>query len=123
MEQVNAYRYKWWALIGLGLLSFTGFLDITIVSAALPFIQKALFASVIQLQWVVTIFGMVMCMFMIAAGRFADIYGRKKIFYLGYVLFLIAAIGAGASQTIQWLIFFRAIQGFAGVIIFRSEER
>lgn len=116
--QAADYPYKWWALIGLSLLSFTAFLDFTIVTTALPFIQKDLNATVLQLQWVMTIFGMILCMFMIAAGRIGDLFGRKRIYYCGFILFLIAAIGAGYSPTIHWLTFFRAAQGFAAAIIF-----
>lgn len=113
----NDFPYKWWALIGLGMLSFTAFLDFTIVSTALPFIQKDLNASVLQLQWITNMFAIATSMFMIAAGRAGDVLGSKKVFYFGFVVFAIAAIGAANSPTIQWLIFFRAIQGFAAAII------
>ena len=112
------YPYKWWALIGLSLLSFTAFLDYTIVATALPFIQKELNATVLQLQWIMNIFGMILCMFMIAAGQAGDLFGRKKVFFFGFILFGVAALGAGISPTIEWLIFFRAIQGFAAAVIF-----
>lgn len=112
------FPYKWWAIIGLSLLSFTAFLDYTIVSTALPFIQKDLNANVLQLQWVMNIFTMVLCMFMIVSGLAGDMLGRKKVFYFGFIIFAVAAVGAGSASNIQWLIFFRAIQGFAGAIIF-----
>jgi EmrB/QacA subfamily drug resistance transporter len=112
------FEHKWWALIGLSLLSFTAFLDFTIVSTALPFIQSALHTTMLQLQWVTNVFGMVLCMVMILAGRVGDILGRRKIFYFGFVIFLLAAIGAGLSSSIDMLIFFRGIQGFAAAIIF-----
>lgn len=115
--QDESFPYKWWALIGLGLLSFTAFLDFTIVATALPFIQKDLNASVLQLQWIMTIFAMILCMFMIIAGKAGDLLGRKKVFYFGFILFGIAAIGAANSHSIQLLIFFRGIQGFAAAII------
>lgn len=114
----QAYPYKWWALIGLSLLSFTAFLDYTIVATALPFIQKELNATVLQLQWVMNIFTLILCMFMITSGLWGDIFGRKKIFYFGFIIFAIAAMGAGWAPNIQWLIFFRAIQAFAAGIIF-----
>lgn len=114
----NRFAHKWWALIGLSLLSFTAFLDYTIVTTALPFIQRDLHASVLELQWVMNIFGMILCMFMIAAGHAGDRLGRKRVFFFGFFLFGIAAIGAGCSPTIAWLIFFRAIQGFSAAIIF-----
>ncbi|KTD18557.1 multidrug efflux system protein [Legionella lansingensis] len=109
---------KWWALIGVSLLSFTGFLDYTIVATALPFIQKELNASVLELQWVMNIFGMILCMFLIAAGQAGDLFGRKRVFFLGFALFAGGALGAGGSPSIEWLIFFRALQGFAVAIIF-----
>ncbi len=116
--QAENFPYKWWALIGLSLLSFTAFLDFTIVTTALPFIQKDLNASVLQLQWVMSIFSLVLCMFLIIAGKSGDLWGRKNVFYFGFILFGIAAIGAANSPTIQWLIFFRAIQGLSAAIIF-----
>jgi len=109
---------KWLALVGLSLLSFTAFLDYTIVATALPFIQKDLNATVLQLQWVMNIYGMILCMFMIAAGQAGDLFGRKTIYFTGFILFGIAALGAGGASSIEWLISFRAIQGFAAAIIF-----
>lgn len=115
---INSFRYKWWALFGLCLLAFTAFLDFTIVSTAVPFIQKAFNTSITQLQWVTGIYGMLMSMAMIIIGRIGDIFGRRLVFYCGFVLFTIAAIGAGASNNIEWLIFFRGLQGFSGATIF-----
>ncbi|MCX7124213.1 MAG: MFS transporter [Gammaproteobacteria bacterium] len=115
--QTESFSYKWWALIGLGLLSFTAFLDFTIVTTALPFIQKSLNANVLQLQWIMTIFAMMMCMFMIIAGKSGDLFGRKKVFYLGFILFGISAVGAANANSIQMLIFFRAVQGLGSAII------
>ena len=116
MPQYTAHR--WWALAGLSILSFTAFLDFTIVATALPFIQKDLHASVLNLQWVTNIFAMVLCMVMIVMGKLGDMLGRRKVFYFGFGLFAIAAIGAGISPNIEYLIFFRAIQGFSAAIIF-----
>lgn len=117
-EIANDFRYKWWALFGLSLLAFTAFLDFTIVSTAIPFIQKAFNTPIAQLQWVTGIYGMLMSMTMIIIGRIGDIFGRRRIFYCGFILFAIAAIGAGASNNIEWLIFFRGLQGFSGATIF-----
>lgn len=115
---ISDFRYKWWALLGLSILAFTAFLDFTIVSTAIPFIQKAFNTSITQLQWVTGIYGMLMSMTMIIIGRIGDIFGRRRVFYFGFILFAIAAVGAGASSSIQWLIFFRGLQGFSGATIF-----
>jgi len=112
------FRYKWWALIGLSLLSFTAFLDFTIVSTALPFIQQAFHASVLKLQWITNIYGMLVCIFQVISGRIGDSFGRRKIFYFGFLLFAIASLGAGLAHSIDIVIGFRALQGVAGAIVF-----
>ncbi len=95
MARRDRFRFKWWALWGLSLLAFTAFLDATIVNTALPFIQAALKIDILQLQWVANIFPIVLSMSMIAAGKCADRWGRKRVFYFGIILFGIAAFGAG----------------------------
>lgn len=82
MSERDRFQYKWWALLGLSVLAFTAFLDATIVNTALPFIQTALKTNIFQLQWVASIFTIVLSMTMIAIGKFADLLGRKKVFYV-----------------------------------------
>lgn len=114
----DAYSRKWWALAGLSLLAFTAFLDFTIVSTAMPYIQAMFNASVVQLQWVTSIYAMTLSMFMIAFGKMGDIYDRRKVFYLGFLFFGVASVGAALSPTINWLIAFRALQGLGAAIVF-----
>jgi len=113
----DRFRYKWWALLGVCLLAFTAFLDVTIVNTALPFIQTALNASILQLQWVANIFTIVLSMTLIALGKFADLWGRKRVFYAGVVLFAIAALGAGLSSTVAALVLFRGMQALGASAI------
>ncbi|MBX9704687.1 MAG: MFS transporter, partial [Gammaproteobacteria bacterium] len=64
------------------------------------------------------IYGMLISMTMILVGLAGDLFGQRKVFYYGFVLFGIAAIGAGAAPSIGWLIFFRGLQGVSGSMIF-----
>lgn len=98
-------------LIGVSLLSFTGYLDVTIVSTALPAIESSLHMSVTELQWVMSACFLGVSAFMASMGRIADIYGRRRLFYIGTIIFGFASLGAGMSTLPAWLIFFRAIQG------------
>ncbi len=118
MTDHKVFRFKWWALLGVSLLAFTAFLDATIVNTALPFIQTALKANILQLQWVANIFTIILSMTMIAIGKFADLWGRRRVFYFGVVIFAIAALGAGLSPTIDMLILFRGLQALGASIIF-----
>jgi len=113
----DQFRYKWWALLGVCLLAFTAFLDATIVNTALPFIQTALNANILQLQWIANIFTIVLSMTLIALGKFADLWGRKKIFYAGVFLFAIAAFGAGLSPNTEFLVLFRGMQSLGASAI------
>ncbi len=118
MVEHNRFRFKWWALFGVSLLAFTAFLDATIVNTALPFIQTALKANILQLQWIANIFTIILSMTMIAIGKFADLWGRKKVFYIGVLIFGIAAFGAGLSMTVEMLVFFRGLQALGASTIF-----
>src|SRR5271154_4925515 len=118
MTEQDRFRFKWWALIGVSLLTFTAYLDATIVNTALPFIQTALQADILQLQWVANIFTIILSMTMIAIGKFADLWGRKKIFYFGMVIFAVAAFGAGLSPTVESLVFFRGLQALGASTTF-----
>ncbi|MBS0624853.1 MAG: MFS transporter [Verrucomicrobia bacterium] len=111
---------RWIALVGISLLAFTAFLDVTIVNTALPFIQSDFGATILELQWITNIFILLLAMTMVAAGRFADIHGRKLVFYSGVAIFALGAIGAGLSPSIGYLILFRAVQGLGGSILFVS---
>jgi EmrB/QacA subfamily drug resistance transporter len=113
----DRFRYKWWALLGVCLLAFTAFLDATIVNTALPFIQTALNANILQLQWIANIFTIVLSMTLIALGKFADLWGRKKIFYTGVFLFALAAFGAGLSPNTEFLVLFRGMQSLGASAI------
>ncbi|HEX4838809.1 MAG TPA: MFS transporter [Rhabdochlamydiaceae bacterium] len=114
----DRFRFKWWALLGVSLLAFTAFLDVTIVNTALPFIQTALKADILQLQWIANIFTIVLSMTMIAIGKLADLWGRKKVFYYGVVVFGIAAFGAGLSTAVEMLVFFRGLQAIGASTVF-----
>lgn len=118
MAKTRPTLKQWLALIGLSLLSFTAYLDFTIVNTALPFIQKDLHASILELQWIVNVFSMVLCTCMIIIGKLGDMYGRKKVYLFGFSIFLISTFGAGFSNDITSLIIFRGIQGFACATIY-----
>src|SRR3990167_9252231 len=118
--QNSQFHFRWWALVGLSILSFTAFLDLNMVTTAIPFIQKTFHVSISELQWLPNIFAMALCMFLIIMGRFADIFGHRKFLYIGFALFAVSSFCAGASPNIHWLIFFRGLQGLASATIFTS---
>ncbi|PIS02576.1 MAG: hypothetical protein COT85_04640 [Chlamydiae bacterium CG10_big_fil_rev_8_21_14_0_10_42_34] len=118
MTDAERYRYKWWALTGVCLLAFTAFLDFTIVNTALPFIKADLHTTIFQLQWVANVFAIILGMTMLAIGKLADLWGKKNIYYIGSIIFAVAAVGAGWSPNVQFLIFFRGLQALGASVLF-----
>lgn len=102
---------KLFALIGMTMIAFVAFLEYTVVNTALPTIQNEFSISMLDLQWVFNIYSIVVAISMILAGRIGDLFGRRKIFYLGALLLGLGSLGAGFAPTYSWLIFFRAVQG------------
>lgn len=104
---------QWIGLIGISLLGFTCFLDITIVANALPSIRTSLAASDTQLQWLVNTIYVGLCACMATMGRMGDVFGLRKVFYTSMVIMGLASLASGLSTTIEALILFRAIQGIS----------
>ncbi|HYF98086.1 MAG TPA: MFS transporter, partial [Coxiellaceae bacterium] len=111
---------KWWVLLGVSIASFLGCIDFTIVNTALPAIQDGFNATMTELQWVINMFILALCSFMVVMGRLADIYGRRQILYIGMFVFGLSSLGAGLSPSVQWLIFFRLIQGISCAILYTA---
>ncbi|MCE0724809.1 MULTISPECIES: MFS transporter [Legionella] len=118
MSKVNSYQYKWYAFIGIALLSFGCYLDYTVVNVALPTIQQELQANLVSMQWVMNIYFLALCVLATVMGGFGDLYGRRRCLYLGSAIFVIASIIAGLSSDIHWLILGRLLQGVGAAIIF-----
>lgn len=113
-------RKRWWLLSGVSVASFLGCIDFTIVNTAIPDIQANLHASVAQSQWIISAFLMALCTSMIAAGRMADLYGRRLLLYIGLAVFGLSSLGAGFAGDIGSLIAFCFLQGIACAVLYTS---
>ena len=88
-------------------------LDQSIVSTALPKIASDLH-GLTKLSWVVTAYLITSAIATPIFGKLGDLYGRKKIFQIAIVIFLVSSALCGLSQTMNQLVFFRALQGIGG---------
>jgi EmrB/QacA subfamily drug resistance transporter len=108
---------RWLALAVVGAAFFMTILDVSIVNVALPTIAEKLHFSRGNLQWVVTAYALSFGGFLLLGGRVADLLGRRRVFMVGVVLFTIASLVCGLSNSEGLLIAARAVQGFGGAII------
>ena len=111
---------KWWTLVAVCTATFMLLLDITIVNVALPAIERALDASFSDLQWVVDAYALGLATCVLTAGALADLFGRKRLFVIGVVLFTLASAACGIANDALFLIVARGIQGIGGAIMFAT---
>jgi EmrB/QacA subfamily drug resistance transporter len=108
---------KWLALALLAAAQFVVILDASIVNVALPSIGADLNFSQENLSWVVNAYVLVFGGFLLLGGRMADLLGRRRLFMTGLVLFAVASLAGGLSQTEGQLIAARAVQGLGGALL------
>ena len=98
--------------------AFLAFLDSTIVNIAFPNIQKSFPTYAISsLSWVLNAYNIVFAAFLVAAGKLADLLGRKRMFVCGVVLFTIASGLCAVAGTVEQLVAFRVLQGVGPALL------
>jgi len=109
-------RRRWIALAVLCLGQLMMVLDATIVNVALPSIQRELHFTQANLTWVIDGYLITFGGFLLLAGRFGDLVGRKKVFLTGLVMFTAASVLCGVADSQGLLIGARLIQGIGGAV-------
>jgi len=109
---------KWWTLTAVCLGTFMLLIDLTIVNVALPDIQASLGASLSDIQWVVDAYALTLAALLLTAGSLADLYGRRRLYLVGVVVFTGASALCGVAQSSLMLELSRGLQGVGGAIMF-----
>src|SRR6195952_3757518 len=113
-------HYKWWALscTSLGRLLATTNAGTLII--ALPQLERALHTGLLTLVWVILAYMIASTVLVLTAGRLSDIFGRKKAYVGGFVVFALASLGAGFAADATQLILWRILQGIGGAFLFAN---
>jgi EmrB/QacA subfamily drug resistance transporter len=96
---------------------FMVILDVAIVNVALPSIRASLGFSAIDLQWIVNAYTIAFAGFLMLGGRAADLFGQRRTFIAGLLLFAGASVAGGTAASEGMLIGARAAQGLGGAIM------
>jgi EmrB/QacA subfamily drug resistance transporter len=102
---------KWWTLAGACSGLFLLMLDSTVVALALPEIRGDVGASSEGLQWVMNGYLLTIAVLVVTAGRLGDMFGRKRVFLVGMVVFALGSVVSGAAGDQLTLIVGRVLQG------------
>ncbi len=97
--------------------AFLAFLDSTIVNVAFPDIQRHFHSDISDLSWMLNAYNIVFAAFLVAAGRLADLMGRKRVFILGVALFTVASGLCAIAESVGELVAFRVLQGIGAAVL------
>ncbi len=106
-----------WILAAAILASSMAFIDSTIVNVALPALQSSLGATVIDVQWVVESYALFLGALILVGGSIGDLFGRRRAFLMGVIVFATASAWCGLAPNIHQLIIARAIQGLGAAFL------
>jgi EmrB/QacA subfamily drug resistance transporter len=110
-------KRKWWVLAAMVFGLLMPMLDNLVVNVALPTIQRELGAGVSSLAWIIDAYTLTFASFMLTGGALGDLYGRKRFFMAGLVVFTIGSLLCGLSGSTPQLIAFRATQGLGAALL------
>src|ERR1700751_5624782 len=108
---------RWAALALVVAAQFMVVLDVSIVNVALASIKSDLHFSQESLQWVITAYSIVFGGFLLLGGRLADLFGRRRLFMAGLLLFTVSSLLNGLAWSEGSLIAFRCLQGLGGAMM------
>jgi len=124
-ERILAHRHRlvtdensrWWTLGAMCFALFMVMLDNTVVNVSLPSIQRDLHASLSALEWTVNAYTLTFAVLMVTGGRLGDIFGRRRMFIFGVIVFGISSAAIGFAPNDTMLVAFRAAQGIGAAFM------
>jgi EmrB/QacA subfamily drug resistance transporter len=116
----NHPNYKWWALscTSVGMLLAT--INSGTLIIALPDLERSLGTTLLSLVWVILAYMIASTVLVVTAGRLSDLFGRKRAYVLGFLIFTAASLGAGFAADGTQLIVWRVLQGIGGAFLFAN---
>jgi EmrB/QacA subfamily drug resistance transporter len=124
-QRILAHRHRlitdensrWWTLGAMCFALFMIMLDSTVVNVALPSIQRDLHTSLSALEWTVNAYMLTFAVLLVTGGRLGDIFGRRRMFIFGVIVFGLASAAIGFAPSDTALVAFRAVQGIGAAFM------
>ncbi|MHB8659231.1 MAG: MFS transporter [Solirubrobacteraceae bacterium] len=114
---INDENSRWWTLAAMCFALFMVMLDNTVVNVSLPSIQRELHASLSALEWTVNAYTLTFAVLMVTGGRLGDIFGRRRMFIFGVIVFGCSSAAIGLAPDDTALVAFRAVQGIGAAFM------
>jgi EmrB/QacA subfamily drug resistance transporter len=110
-------RGTWLALLAMGIAVFVIANDFSAINVAIPQIEKDFKTDVTTAQWVVCAYALTFGVLIVTGGRLADLFGRRRAFFIGTAIFAVFSVLGGAAQTETELIVMRVLMGVGGALM------
>jgi EmrB/QacA subfamily drug resistance transporter len=110
-------RTRWLALLAMGVSVVVIANDFSAINVALPTMERDFDTNVNTIQWVVNAYALTFGVMIVTGGRLADMFGRRRAFFLGTAIFAAMSALGGAAQTETWLIASRVLMGIGGALM------
>jgi len=118
--QADHRNYKWWALSCTSLGMLLAATNSGTLIIALPALERSLHTSLLALVWVILAYLIAATVLVLTAGRLSDLFGRKRAYVGGFLVFALASLGAGFSSGATELIGWRVLQGIGSAFLFAN---
>src|ERR687883_768720 len=114
------YRRRWWVLLAVGVGSFMSALDGSVVNTILPVLRTELRTTVAAVEWVPAAYLLVVSALLLGVGRAGDLYGHKRNYVGGFVIFVTGSALCGLSRSAPVLVGFRTLQAVGASMLFAN---
>jgi EmrB/QacA subfamily drug resistance transporter len=115
--RISEENRRWWTLAAMCFALFMVMLDNTVTNVALPSIQRTFDASLSALEWTINAYSLSFAVLLVTGGRLGDIFGRRKVFLIGVVVFGASSATIGLAPSEGWLVASRAVQGMGAALM------
>jgi EmrB/QacA subfamily drug resistance transporter len=111
---------KWWVLLSVGIGTFMSALDSSVVNTVLPIVRRDFGSDVAAIEWVVTVYLLIVSGLLLSFGRLGDLRGHKPVYALGFVIFVLSSALCGLALAVGALVAFRALQAVGAAMLFAN---
>jgi len=110
-------RTRWGVLLAIGVGTFMSALDGSVVNIILPIVRQQFGASVAAVEWVITIYLLVLSALLLSVGRLGDLRGHRSVYVAGFLVFLLGSALCGVSPSVGVLIGARGLQAIGASML------
>ncbi|NUQ20108.1 MAG: MFS transporter [Gemmatimonadaceae bacterium] len=119
-DEARARRTRLWVLVTIGIGTFMSALDGSVVNTLLPVLSRELHTSVAGIEWVTTIYLLVISGLLLSVGRAGDMFGHRHLYLAGFVIFVIGSALCGLAGSAPVLIALRALQATGAAMLYAT---